>query len=135
MAFDLDPARIDAAEGLLGVRLPPEYRARMARLNGGEVHVAGEVWHLHPIFDDGDVRRLKRSASDLVHETREARAWPGFPHDAISIAADGSGNHLILIPAQPGAAVLGGSVLRWDHETGELERVADALDQVEGSVP
>ena len=83
MPFDLSAHRIDATETRLGIHLPVAYRTSMGRENGGVVLVDGETWCLHPMFDDADVRRLKRTTNDVVHETTEARGWPGFPSAGI----------------------------------------------------
>jgi hypothetical protein len=130
MPFDLAPFRLDATEARLGVRLPAAYRASMIRANGGTVEVAGDTWWLHPILDDSDTRRLKRTMNDLVHETTEARAWPGFPRDAVALANNGSGDYLVLLPSGDEVVRAADAVHRWDHETGELARVAGAFDEL-----
>jgi len=112
VAFPTSQTRISAAESSLGVRLLDAHRARLAANNGGTVACEGQEWQLHPVFDDTDRRTTSRTASDLVHETREARSWSGFPEDAIAIASDGSGNSLVFRPAR-------GMIERWDHETSE----------------
>ena len=88
MAFPVDQERIEAAEHKLGQRLPEDLRARLRDDNGGEIvaelleDAAGDFdpdWELYPVWDDTDRRRAARTASRIVHETREARAWPRFP--------------------------------------------------------
>ena len=51
-----------------------------------------ECWILHPVFDGGDLRRIKRTTNHIVHETQEARQWSNFPTGAIAVASDGGGN-------------------------------------------
>ena len=116
MASPASEERIAAAERELGVRLMIEHRARLARNNGGEVICEGSAWRLHPVWDDTDRRTAARTASHIVHETREARAWSGFPDDAVAIASDGSGDVLIV---RAGTTY----VEHWEHETGACVRV------------
>jgi hypothetical protein len=112
VAFPVVEHLIEAAERELRTKLLPEHRARLARNNGGEVECEGDVWQLHPVWDDTDRKRAARTASHIVHETLEARAWKNFPPDGIAIAADGMGNVLIFRAAA-------GRIEYWDHETGE----------------
>ena len=100
MPFSVDDGRIAAAEKALGRRLPDGLRGRLRQENGGEIEAAGIVWYLHPIFDDSDRGRLRRTAtSNVVHETQEARAAFEvlFPEGAIVIANDGGGDYLLLL--------------------------------------
>jgi len=133
MPFDIAPTRIDATEARLGVRLPVAYRDAMARANGGTVEVDGQTWWLHPILDDSDARRLKRTANDVVHETLEVRTWPSFPSTGVAIAHDGSANHLVLMPDAEDGTRLGDAVYRWDHEAQNLERVAEGFEELRRS--
>ncbi|RJS93693.1 SMI1/KNR4 family protein [Salinisphaera sp. Q1T1-3] len=123
MAFSTDIRFIRQAEAALGVVFPAALTARLRCDNGGELDVLDADWRLHPVFDDSDARRAKRTASHIVQETMAARAWPGFPAQAIAIATDGDGNQLVLLPAAEGTALLA-AVHVWWHEDGELERVA-----------
>jgi len=75
MPFDLDPSYVSATAAKLGLSLPVEYAASMSRMNGGCAEIECEVWWLHPIFDDTDPRRLKRTVNDVIRETREASGW------------------------------------------------------------
>jgi hypothetical protein len=127
MPFPLDISYVRETEGRLGQELPAAYVASMVTENGGDVHVAGDSWFLHPILDSSDKTRLKRTCNDIVHETKEAREWEGFPAAGVSIAHDGGGNHLILIPEPSYPGRLGEAVFRWDHETGEVDLVAPSF--------
>ena len=127
MPFPVDIAIVRRTVSRLGLELPASYVAAMLEENGGSVDAAGDSWQVHPIFDDSDKKRLKRTCNDVIHETSEARGWNDFPPDAVSIAANGVGDHLILIPDPSKMKHLGEAVYRWDHETGEIERVADAF--------
>ena len=108
------------AEQELGLALPPPYRARLLRENGGEVDAADDTWELFPVQDTADRKRVSRTANHVVRETAEARTWSRFPAEAVAIAANGSGDYLILRPA---AGRLGDTVLLWDHELGTASPV------------
>lgn len=126
MPFALDPSFVGAAETKLGVMLPAEYRASMVRANGGCVEADGEVWWLHPIFDASDRTRIKRTSNDIIHETLEARAWSGFPPEAVAFAGNGPGDRLVFLP-EPASGCLAPDVYRWDHETTELEHIGPSF--------
>jgi hypothetical protein len=101
MPFPVDESRITDAEQALGRRLPDGLRERLRQENGGEIEAAGIVWYLHPILDDSDRRRLRRTATNnILHETEEARdAFKElFPDDAVAVANDGGGDYLLLLP-------------------------------------
>ena len=119
MAFPVDEERIEAAERALGRTLPPRLRERLRRDNGGDLDL-GELgpWQLHPVWDDGDRRRVARTASHVVRETEEAHEGiPDLPEGAVVVAADGSGDLLLLLAGEDEPRL-------HDHETGELEPVS-----------
>ena len=131
MPFPTEPQFVARAEQALGRRLPSGYVARMLQANGGIVEVEGEEWVLHPIFDDSDQKRLKRTFNDIVRETGSATEWRGFPSDAVAIAANGLGDHLVFLPAKADDQ-FGDAVYIWNHETAELREIASdfvELDQ------
>ena len=127
MPFPVDVACVRKAEAQLRRQLPAAYVAAMLGENGGEIRFAGEAWFLHPILDDTDRTRLKRTCNDVVRETNEARNWEGFPETGVSIAHDGAGNHLVLMPDPGEDSPLAEAVFRWDHETGEVAPVAPSF--------
>ena len=117
MPFPVDDSRIAAAEKALGRRLPNGLRERLRQENGGEVQAAGIVWYLHPILDDSDRRRLRRTAtSNILHETEEARVAfkELFPDGAVVVAHDGGGDYLVLLPGED-------EPRGWEPRTGDLE--------------
>ena len=65
------------------------------------------------------LRDTRRTRNDIVLETRNARAWRGFPPDAVAIGANGTGDQLVLFPDSTLHAVLGRQLFWWDHETGK----------------
>lgn len=126
MPFPATEERLVRAERELGRALPKDLRERLMRDNGGTVTAvpigapaesdADSSWELHPVWDDSDRKRAARTASHVVHETAEARAWSGFPGEAIAVAADGSGDRLVLLPGSD-------DIAHWDHETGATKNV------------
>jgi hypothetical protein len=121
MAFPVDRQFIERAEHQLGCPLPEALVRRLCSENGGEVEAAGDTWQLHPVFDDTDRKRIARTANHLLRETEVARRWSGFPAQALAIASNGSGDHLVLV--RDGNR-FDDTVYWWDHETGELNVAA-----------
>jgi hypothetical protein len=124
MAFPLDIQFVKRTEVKLRRKLPLGYVAKMCRDNGGEVATGTDHWWLYPIFDDSDRKRLKRTCNDIVRETAQAREWPDFPAEALAIRNNGGGDQLVLL-ADPETDRYADAVYWWDHETGELDKVAE----------
>ncbi|MGQ0634701.1 MAG: SMI1/KNR4 family protein [Planctomycetaceae bacterium] len=129
MPFSLDIGYVRRTEAKLGRQLPPNYVVLMCRSNGGGFEAHGDDWTLHPIFDDSDRQRLRRTCNDIVRETDAARQWPNFPPNALSIGSNGSGDHLLLL-ADPSSDHYDAVVYIWDHETGELLRAANDISDL-----
>ena len=89
-----------------------------------------DVWELHPIFDDSDRKHLKRTCNDIVRETTLAREWHGFPREAAAIGGNGAGDLLILLP-DPSSGEFGDAVFWWNHETAEINQVANNFWELE----
>ncbi len=123
MAFTTTEEHVRRAEQELGLTLPPAYRARLLRDNGGDVEAADDTWQLFPVQDTTDRKRVSRTANHLLREMTEARTWPQFPKSAVAIAANGNGDYLIVRPAESQPDRLADTVLHWDHETGALTSV------------
>lgn len=116
MAFRVSEDKISALEKAIGWPLPSALRQRLAVENGGEVHLFGDVediWWLHPVWDDSDRKRIKRTANHILRETEVAKQWGRFPADAVAIANNGSGDLLVVRKGDP-------ETYRLDHETGDL---------------
>lgn len=131
MAFPVDIRFVKQAELKLGRKLPLGYVARLCRNNGGDVAAGTDRWHLHPIFDDSDRARLKRTCNDIVRETARAQNMPDFPQRALAIGNNGGGDLLILV-ADEQSNCYSEAVYWWDHETGDLCKVADMFEELSG---
>jgi hypothetical protein len=129
MPFPLDIEFVRRTEAKLGRQLPPSYVLWMCRSNGGDLDAQGDNWTLHPILDDSDQKRLKRTCNDIVRETNAARQSPSFPRNALSIGSNGGGDHLVLMAA-PSSDHYDAVVYFWDHETGELLIVANDISEL-----
>jgi hypothetical protein len=114
-------------EERLGVLFPVSYVNAMCHQNGGDLIIGEEAWQLHPIFDDSDRTRLKRTCNDVVRETNEARKWSDFPANGVCIAGNGSGDTLIFLPDVKDPHRLSEIVYCWHHETGEIETVVSSF--------
>ncbi len=125
MPFPVDEKWIRATEQELGLDLPYSYRNRLKQDNGGDLEAAGDIWILHPIFDQSDRTRVKRTCNHVLAETRSARSWAGFPDDAIAIAANGSGDLLLFLVDEASRTVFGSLVWLWDHDTRQIVPIAD----------
>lgn len=133
MPFPLDPLFIRRAEEKLGRSLPSGYANSMLRANGGEIETEDDVWFLYPILDDSDRKRLARTCNDIVRESATARSWRGFPPEAVTIAHNGSGDQLLLLPSPADDTRFGDAVFAWSHETGEIVLVAQDFNDLERS--
>lgn len=129
MPFPLEAQFVHQAEEKLARRLPLGYIARMCRDNGGQVHAGPDVFQLYPILDSTNRKRLARTCNDIVRETASAREWPSFPPDALAIGDNGGGDKLVFLPERD-TPCFADAVYWWDHETGEIKRVAEAFEEL-----
>jgi SMI1 / KNR4 family (SUKH-1) len=128
MPFELDDRFIVAAEEKLGATLPYSYRQAMKKGNGGAVRACDDVWHLYPILDTSDRKRLKRSCNDILHETGFMRDWRGWPESALAIASNGTSDRLVLLKR---GRQYDPAVYVWLHDTHELVAVAEVFSDLE----
>ncbi len=128
MPFPLDRQFVESTEEQLGAKLPVAYVAAMLANNGGEVEVAGDDWQLHPILDRSDRKRLARTCNDVLRETAECKKWQTFPEEALAIAANGTGDQVVLLRS---GEHFGPEIWHWDYETGELTLVAKDFAHIE----
>ncbi|MCX7407843.1 MAG: SMI1/KNR4 family protein [Planctomycetales bacterium] len=126
MPFPVDGIWITQTEQKLGVRFPASFVTAMSKMNGGSVQTRIDTFTLFPFLDGSDRKRIQRTCGSIDRETNSARKeWHGFPTDAVAIGANGGGDLLILIPMLDHPSTLQQSVYWWDHETGEVNEVAD----------
>ena len=116
MAFPVEEKYMVAAEQVLGRTLPADLRARLLRNNGGDVRADRDVWNLFPVFDRSDRKRIARTANHILRETAALRDWTGFPAGAIGVAANGTGDALIVRDGSD-------DIERWHHESGDSKVV------------
>ena len=129
MPFPVEERFIVGTEQKLGVTFPSAFRVRMMADNGGVVETESDDWNLYPFFDTSDRKRLKRTCNDIVSETTEAKQWVNFPEHAVAIGANGGGDQLVFLRNEDGSA-LREEVFWWDHETGEVEKIADSFTEL-----
>ena len=130
MPFPIDIKYVNETERKLGVTFPPSFVVRMVRNNGGEVSTPPDAWQLYPFLDSSDRKRLARTCNDIVRETAKAKEWPDFPPQAVAIGGNGCGDQLVLIPQSDVPTHLSHDVYFWNHETGELHKLADDFDEI-----
>ncbi len=126
MPFPVDARWITQTEEKLSVRFPASFVTAMSKMNGGTVRTRVDRFDLFPFLDASDRKRIQRTCGSIDRETIAARKdWYGFPPDAVAIGANGGGDLLVLIPMPEHPDTLQHSVYWWDHETSEVELVAD----------
>ena len=79
------------------------------------------------MFDTSDRKRLKRTSNDIVRETNSAKAWTGFPNDAVAIGCNDCGDYLIVLPEDDDESKIKDIVYGWDHETGKTRIVSPTI--------
>ncbi len=126
MAFTIEDKFILEAETVLGIKFPEEYKSRMRQQNGGSLLWEEEYWQLYPFFDQSDFKKISRTCNHIVKETGLAREWAHFPSDAVAIASNGSGDYFLFLPKIQ--TELGSELYLWLHETGEVSKIADSIE-------
>jgi len=126
MPFPVDAKWITQTEERLGVRFPASFVSAMSKMNGGSVKTCIDRFELFPFLDASDRKRIQRTCGSIDRETNSARKdWYGFPANGVAIAANGGGDLLVLMPTADDPNMLQHTVYWWDHETGEIQPVAD----------
>ncbi len=135
MPFPIEEKYILETEAELNVKFPETFKSRMMNLNGGELTEYLEeededyIYWLFPFFDKSDKKRISRTCNHIGLETKNSREWSNFPKNAIAIGHDGDGNKLVLM--HEGDGVLSENLYFWDHETGETEKIADSINDLD----
>lgn len=131
MPFAVDAKWITQTEAKLSVRFPASFVTAMSKMNGGIVRTPIDHFDLFPFLDASDRKRIQRTCGSIDRETTTARKdWTGFPPDAVAIGGNGGGDLLVLIPMPEHPDTLQHSIYWWDHETGEIEQVADDFNDL-----
>ncbi len=134
MPFPIEEKYITETENELNVKFPEKFRAKMIKNNGGELVERLEsededyIHWLFPFFDKSDKKRISRTCNHIGLETKNALEWSNFPKNAIAIGHDGSGNKLVL--THNGDGILSDHIYFWNHETGELEKIAESINEL-----
>jgi len=129
MPFAIELKYIEETEKDLHVKFPDNFKLRMQKSNGGEWETEEMEIELHPFFDKSDKKRIGRTCNHIGLETRNARQWSGFPENGITIGSDGYGNQIILM--HNGDGKLDETIYFWDHETREIEIIAENINDIE----
>lgn len=126
MPFPVDAKWITQTEKKLGVRFPASFVTSMSRMDGGTVETHIDQFDLFPFPDASDRQRVQRTCGSIDRETTTVRKdWHGFPPEAVAIGGNCGGDLLVLVPVPEHPDTLQHSVYWWDHETGDIELVAD----------
>lgn len=127
MPFPINQQYIVAAEQVLNLTFPTSFKNKMMIENGGELFLAEDDWQIFPFFDESDQKRKIRTYNHIVHETKLARKWQGFPEQAVAFAHNSYGDYLIFLPKAFNQSVLAESIFIWFHETNEIEQIATSF--------
>ena len=130
MPFPIDLKYIAESELQLGVQFPDSFKNKMTQKNGGELITDDDAWQLFPFYDNSDTRRMSRTCNHIIQETKQSRSWNSFPINGIAIAANASGDNLILLPTDGNNKKLGEEIYLWRHETGEIKKIADTINEL-----
>jgi len=121
-------ASIDAikvAEQELGVEFPDILKEIWLTKNGG-IEIPPD-WEVYPIFDPDNSQKTSNS---IVYENTPGKGRWGFevmPADLIAIAANGTGNHLVLRVVN---GIVLPDIMNWNHETGKVRKWSRSLDHI-----
>lgn len=130
MPFPIDLKYINETEQELGLVFPDKFKSKMTKENGGELMTENDDWQLFPFFDKSDNKRISRTCNHIGLETKQAKEWNTFPTNGVAIASNGCGDHLVLLPTAENEKVLSDEIFIWLHETGQIEKVADNINEL-----
>ncbi|CAM3033920.1 SMI1-KNR4 cell-wall [Flavobacterium succinicans] len=130
MPFPVDIKYINETEQELELVFPNKFKSKMTKENGGELITEDDDWQLFPFFDKSDNKRISRTCNHIGLETKQAKEWDNFPKNGVAIASNGSGDYLVLLPIAENEKKLREEIFFWLHETGEIEKVAENIDEL-----
>lgn len=128
MPFNLSEEQLSQTEKELGSKLPHDYREAMKLDNGGEASTEEDEWEFYPIKDTSDRKRISRTCNHIINETESCKGFGNFPEEAVAIASNGLGDHMVFIK-ESGCFL--NTVFLWLHETGELQELAATFNEIE----
>ena len=130
MPFTLDYKWIEQAEEKLNRKLPEVYKEEIQEENGGEADTYEEIWELYHICDNSDKKRFSRTWNDIIKHTEDLQDYEGFPEEALTIATNGAGDELILLPNKNNKSIYDDTIYVWSHETCEVIEVAKNIKEI-----
>ena len=130
MPFPVDLKYIAETEQELGLIFPERFKTKVLKENGGELMTGDNNWELFPFFDKSDKKRISRTCNHIILETKQAKEWDNFPNDGITIASNGCGDFLILLPEKEDRKTYRDEIYMWFHETRETEKMANSIDEL-----
>lgn len=130
MPFPVDIKYINETEQELGLMFPDKFKSKMTKENGGELMTEDDDWQLFPFFDKSDNKKISRTCNHIGLETKQAKEWENFPNNGVVIASNGCGDFLVLLPTEENGKKLSDEIFMWFHETGQTEKVADNIDEL-----
>lgn len=131
MPLPVDAKWIRQTEEKLGVRFPAAFVVAMVKLNGGTVRTRFDQFELFPFLDASTRKSIGRTCSSICRETAASRRGSyGFPVNAVAIGSNGGGDLLVLQPMPDHPDTLQHCVFCWNHDTGEIELVADDFSEL-----
>lgn len=128
MPFPVDIEYVSRAQRTLNVVFPPEYLLQLVRENGAELETSVDHWHLFPVYDDSDCKRMKRTCNDVVRETRKLRELDWFPQTAVAVGENGGGDYLVFLPDKEYAQQLRPVLYCWESVSGEINEIGNTAD-------
>ena len=128
MPFPIEQKYLEEMEKSLHVKFPSEYRNAMINENGGEIQKDNYHFRLYPFFDKSNKKRISRTSNHILKENESVKKWNNFPEEAIAIGSDDFGNQLVFLKVIE-ESIANEELFFWDHETGELIKIADSFEE------
>lgn len=128
MPFPIDIKYIIQTEQELGLIFPDIFKNKMTIENGGELMTENGDWQLFPFFDKSEKKRISRTCNHIGLETKQAKESDNFPNNGVAFASNGCGDLLILLTKNENK--LSDEIFIWFHETGQIEKVADNINEL-----
>ena len=130
MPFPVNIKYINEIEQEFELEFPGKFKSKMTKENGGELITEDDDWQLFPFFDKLDNKRISRTCNHIGLETKQAKEWENFPKNGVAIASNGYGDFLVLLPTAENEKKLSDEIFIWFHETGQIEKVANSINEL-----